>query len=400
MQKKTIALAVAALVSGAAFAQSNVTLYGRADLNYTYSKSDFRKFQGIEEGAGYGSGGSHLGVRGEENLGNGLKAVFRFEWGVAADSTGDIGSGSGRYSYVGLAGNFGTVTLGKDQNPADRYRGTTGVMGFNTYEPITLFQGKLDTAMAATRWGDAIAYVSPEFSGFNFAGIYSFGEKVSKSKQDDGSCTITQPFKYDGYTIPASSGITADNKNLECADTSDAAKFGLGVRYANGPLYLTAIYQARLDDDSEKKFNKDGNDGYGSKGWIIGGTYDFKVVKLYANYFRVKADHSGRAYDDSKGFGSDKQTAWSLGVGIPVSSAGTIGVEYAQYKDDYKKSKDDGNNAKGYSLGYRHNLSKRTWLYSYVSRIDNDRGINASWSKTGVAGEKQTNFTTGIVHLF
>jgi predicted porin len=59
-----------------------------------------------------------------------------------------------------------------------------------------------------------------------------------------------------------------------------------------------------------------------------------------------------------------------------------------------------GDKAKGYAVGYRHNLSKRTHLYTYISRIDNDRGINTSVGLTGVADEKQTNFTAGIVHLF
>jgi predicted porin len=59
-----------------------------------------------------------------------------------------------------------------------------------------------------------------------------------------------------------------------------------------------------------------------------------------------------------------------------------------------------GHKAKGYAVGYRHNLSKRTSLYGYLSRIDNDRGINMGLAKTGVAGEKQTNVSLGIVHLF
>ncbi|MDR3221457.1 MAG: porin, partial [Candidatus Accumulibacter sp.] len=77
MQKKIIALAVAGLVSGAAFAQSNVTVYGRADASYAYSKTDFKKFQGVENGLGIGGGSSRLGFMGEEALGNGLKALFK-----------------------------------------------------------------------------------------------------------------------------------------------------------------------------------------------------------------------------------------------------------------------------------------------------------------------------------
>jgi predicted porin len=385
---KTIALAVAALVSGAAFAQSNVTLYGRVDLGYAYSKSDFRKFQGIEQGQSYGGGGSHIGVKGEEALGNGLKAVFRLETAVTADETGNWENA--RFSYVGLAGKFGAVTVGRDSNPADRYPGATGIYGINGNEPIARLRGVMGEAVNGTRWNNSISYVSPNFSGLDFTASYAFGENVSATKEDGKGCNLK------------------DGKYYECADTTDGSLFGLGVRYANGPLYLTAVYQAQADNDSAEEFGKDTNAGHGSKGWSLGGTYDFKVVKLYANYFRTRANHSGVAYNKAD-TGSDKRTAWSLGIGIPVSSAGTVLAEYAQYKDYIDNrvnpgalidGREAGHKAKGYSLGYRHNLSKRTWLYTYATRIDNDRGVNASWNKTGVAGEKQTDFSAGIVHLF
>jgi predicted porin len=196
---------------------------------------------------------------------------------------------------------------------------------------------------------------------------------------------------------------------------------GLGVRYANGPLYLAAAYHALSEDSSAERMPTGAmtNRGYGAKGWGVGGSYDFKVVKVFANYFRAKANHSGLAHT-SRGAdgGSDKQTMWSLGVGIPVSSAGTVMAEYAQYKDylnrglrigtptggtpdlRYLDGRTAGHKAKGYSLGYKHTLSKRTILHAYATRIDNDRGINAGWVKTGVAGQDQTIFSAGIVDLF
>jgi predicted porin len=170
--------------------------------------------------------------------------------------------------------------------------------------------------------------------------------------------------------------------------------------------------------------------GYGASGWGIGASYDFEIVQVYANYFRAKAKRGGLvslaerdlATDPdvtNVDLGSDKQTAWSIGLGIPVSEAGTVSLEYAQYKDygggsllyrgtpmyasravpDGLESA-PGHKAKGYSIGYKHEMSKRTHLYTYVSRIDNDRGIDVGWEKTNVAGEKQTNFSVGIVHAF
>jgi predicted porin len=403
MQKKIVALAIAGLFSGAVYAQTNVTAYGRVDIGYTYSKSDYKKFQGIESNTGIGGGESHIGFRGEEALGNGLKAIFRLEWAITVDdgngpgvgtanTAGVYSSGNRRYTYAGLAGNFGQVIAGRVSSPNDAYLGATGVRGFSNNAPINRFRGKVEL-MSDTVWENAISYTSPSFSGLEFMAAYSFGERVNSG-----------------------GGIEHNNAN-EGADTSDAGKLGVGLKYANGPLYLTAGYEARKDDDSAKPLTNPTNlsTGYGAKAWFVGGTYDFKVVKVYANYFRGKANHNGwvngvLAAGEAARKGSDKQTAWSLGAGIPVSSAGTIIAEYAQYKD-YRDNRDGdakvtdgshsaGHKAKGYSLGYRHDLSKRTWLHAYVTRFHNDRGINAGWSKTGIAGEDQTILSTGIVHLF
>jgi predicted porin len=355
MQKKIIALAVAGLVSGAAFAQTNVTLYGRADLGYVYSKSKDNKFHGIEQGNGIGSGGSRIGFMGEENLGGGLKAIFKFEWGTPADDNFDENATSGsdknrilsaRYSYVGLAGDFGQVTLGRNGTPSDLYMGATTPWGIIGLEPMNQFRGKLgpDAAGQAsgivdgTRWDNSIAYASPKFAGLDLMGIYSFGEKNTKA--------------------------------------SDAGKLGLGARYANGPVYVSAVYQRQAEDKNSA------TPILGSKGWALGGSYDFKVVKVYANYFRVKEDDSG-----------EKDTTYSLGVGVPVSSAGTVVAEYARLKQGDESTK-------AYSVGYRHNLSKRTSLYTYVSHFNNDEGMNGGWQAKGVPGEKQTNFTAGISHYF
>jgi predicted porin len=123
MQKKLIALAVASLASGAAFAQTNVTMYGIADAGYVWSQGDAlvtgtNKFSGIQSGL---LSGSRLGFKGEEALGNGLKAIFTLEYGaehrqqLRRRATG--GSLNARQQFVGLAGGFGTVALGRQYSP-------------------------------------------------------------------------------------------------------------------------------------------------------------------------------------------------------------------------------------------------------------------------------------------
>jgi predicted porin len=404
MQKKIIALAIAGLVSGAAYAQTNVTVYGRVDVGYVYSKSDFRKFQGVEDGWGIGGGQSRIGFMGQENLGNGLKAIFNLEWGASADE--GLGPNSPRWAYAGLTGNFGTVTAGRIRSPSDVWMGGTAWNGISGDEPINRFRQKMGI-IGGDRWDNSIAYASPNFSGLDFLAVYSFGERVDSNTRDNGQRRSCARAEYDD-----SNTVKYRTECSKGADTSDAGKLGLGVRYANGPLYLAAVYQAQADDNSARDWDaRDWEDGYGAKGWGIGGSYDFKVAKVYANYFRTKANHNGLAIGANSG--NDKQTAWSLGVGVPVSSAGTVTFEYAQYKDylngglritsednRYLNGRTAGHKTKGYSIGYNHVLSKRTSLYTYATRFDNDRGILGGFTKTGVAGKDQTSFTVGILHTF
>jgi predicted porin len=314
------------------------------------------------------------------------------------DYTADV-----RYAYVGLAGNFGTFTAGRVGTPSGDWQGDVSSMGWTGITPANTFHGALSNGILADdRWSNAIRYVSPNFSGLNLMAMYSFGEKVNKNKALDGSCTNTE-----------------GDDDKKCADTTDAGRLGLGLRYANGPLNLLLIYEAVADDDSQKDWDEpNDNSGFGTKGWQIGGAYDFKVVKVYASYLRVKANHNGLAHDIPNA-GSDKQSLWSLGFSAPVSTAGKVWFEYAEYKDyvNYDAAgftgadpaatrkfasyhANAGHKAKAYNIGYEHSLSKRTTLHAYVTRFNNDHGINNAYTNTTVEGKNQNVFALGIRHNF
>jgi predicted porin len=419
MQKKIIALAVAGLVSGAAFAQTNVTVYGVADIGYNYAKSGDNKFSGIQDGGNVGLQGSRLGFRGEEALGNGLKAIFTVEFGLELDNGQGTGLRNNRQSFVGLAGSFGSVTFGRQYAPSGAgYLGATSSNGITSVNPSNYYVGaseqevKLDMLDGSTkvgtlrvagmpgfqtmntgngsRWDNSIAYDSPNWSGFQLRAIYSFGDQVRDSAGDA---------------------------------SKDKSKFGLGVKYINGPLYLTAMYQAVLKDSAaESTRNYLGTyvdaEGKGSnKAWAIGGSYDFKVVKVFANYIREKDDYAGMysivtpvsatsipgCTSTTSGCAltrdSLKKTYWSLGVSVPVSTAGVVKAEYARLKTDVNETR-----SQGFSVGYEHSLSKRTTLYTYVARITNQDAIGTTIrrgdAKVGVYGENQTAFAAGINHKF
>lgn len=226
MQKKVIALAVAGLVSGAAFAQSNVTIYGIVDAAYVNSTGDragtARKnanFSGINSGV---MAGSRIGFKGEEALGNGLKAVFTLEYALANDVNSTLGSAGAlqsRQTWVGLSSaKLGTAALGRQYAPGFYAQAKNdALMASAVASPLAVLNaaaGNTIIAASAARWNNSVTYTSPTWSGLTARGIYAFGE---------------------------SGGSTADG-----ISQGDNGMFGAGLNYANGPLNLDAVYQSRL----------------------------------------------------------------------------------------------------------------------------------------------------------
>ncbi|HQO29457.1 MAG TPA: porin, partial [Accumulibacter sp.] len=184
MQKKLIALAVAGLASSAAFAQTNVTMYGVADAGYVYSRGSVfagtkPEFSGIQSGL---LAGSRLGFKGEEALGNGLKAIFLLEYALNIDQNSGVGSGSGlaaRQQYVGLAGNrWGQLTLGRQYAPGyDASSRNDSFLGaaFSPHSFLTSNAGYTITPNSGARWNNSVAYTSGNYGGFQAKAIYGFG---------------------------------------------------------------------------------------------------------------------------------------------------------------------------------------------------------------------------------
>ncbi|MEY3614027.1 MAG: hypothetical protein RJB14_3749 [Pseudomonadota bacterium] len=222
MKKSLIALAVLA-ASGTAFAQSTVTLYGVVDAGFINDGTDTKY-------AGTGVNGTpRLGFKGVEDLGGGLKAVFQVETGLnsgkeTATSIGDRGA------FVGIAGGFGTVTLGSSVlSPSFFARAATDASTTNNYG-IATFGG-------ATRLDNSINYTSNSIGGL---------------------------------TLRASMVQKADNAGNNATD--------LSVVYANGPLTLAA---STAD-----------NGAANGKGSFVGAAYDFGAAKVFLS--NVDTDAAGK----------------------------------------------------------------------------------------------------------
>lgn len=374
MQKKLIALAVAA-AAGSAFAQTNVTMYGIADVGYLnatgkqVAPTGNNKFSGIQSGL---LSTSRLGFKGTEDLGNGLKALFTIETALQMDAnqTGDTVTngastqansgvfGMNRQSFIGLSGGFGTVVAGRLQTPvSDFYSKYAPLGGSGTLDPVLQVQEEVGAAGSTDRVDNAVAFVSPNFSGLTMKAAYSFAGELK------------------GNAVP----VTDTTTNAKRSATVLAAD------YDNGPLSVGGVYRV-LGDSS----NNNGTANNGDKQWSLGTSYNFGVAKAFATYQKASFDNGVNA--------AKKYKTYSVGVAVPVSAAGTVVASYAVSKDTNQV---DDFGAKGYTLAYTHGFSKRTTGYAGYTVLDGrkDQAVNLGGVIAGL-DKKSSGFALGLRHSF
>lgn len=339
MKKTIFALAILSAFAGVASAQTNVTIYGVADIGIQRIDTNAAGAAG-EARWGLDSGmqsGSRLGFKGSEDLGGGLAGIFTLENGFGLD-TGALGQGGllfGRQAWVGLSGGFGAVKLGRQYTPI-----------FNALDSIDPFgtgiTGDGSGIIAVfrpygIRMNNTITYSAPSLGGFNGQIAYGLGEVAGS--------------------------------------TSAAAQLGASIGYENGPINAVFAYH-------------DANTATGTgdaRTAMLGATYDFRVIKAHAAYAdnrdEVGATRTGRSRDAM------------LGVSVPLG-AGTILASFTRHDDRLGAGAAD---ADFWGVGYTHNLSKRTNLYTSYSRVKNDAG---SAIGSGAAGVDVNWVNVGVRHKF
>lgn len=341
MKKSLIALAVLA-ASGASFAQSNVTLYGIADVFLGVVKTDNGAGTSVSSTV-LNSGGvdtSRWGLKGSEDLGGGLKANFKLEQGFNLD-TGAVniaGQAFSRYSYVGLSGGFGEVKLGKTGTAYDDVSGASDAVFDSQLSPMNhVF------VSTGYNWNPAntIYYQAPDMAGFSGAASYSLGENKNAAGVQVGINSIT----------------------------------ALNLTYGAGPLAVQLGYQVE-DMANTVALPND------TKFFRLGASYDFGVAKAKANYGKTTsvANLDGRDATD-----------YQIGVDFPVSAALTVSASYAKSNDNnpagvYEQSR------KGYGIAAAYTLSKRTYVYG---------GYNANrFTQNGLGDAKLDILAVGLHHVF
>ena len=249
MKKKIIALAVTAAVALPAHAQSSITLYGVLDegINYTNNAGDKSAYQ-LQSGYAQGS---RWGLKGSEDLGSGLKAIFDLENGFDVNS-GALGQGGrmfGRQAFVGLtAANYGTVTLGRQYDSVVDYLAQATANGsWGGYLLSHPYDN--DNTDNSFRVNNTVKYTSPDFSGLQFGGTYSFSNDTNFANNrqyslggqyTNGGLLVTGSYlQANGPGLTANGAIATDDANFI---SQRLRIFGGGINYTIGAATLGFVY--------------------------------------------------------------------------------------------------------------------------------------------------------------
>ena len=343
-KKSLAAVAILGAFAGSAVA-ADVTLYGLADLglNYIHTDNDAgKKDDSFTMRTGQNSG-SRFGLKGTEDLGNGLKVGFVLENGFDAD-TGSLttkGKIFDREAQAYVEGEFGRISMGRVGQLASM-NGSYGLLGVAS--PFSSGWGqtigpKHVMAAGLTRFDNTVTYVTPDFAGFKVHAQYSFQNTASTDEPEGKSGTN----RY----------------------------YGIGATYNAGPLALVGVVDSINYKGNTVGKDKDHDDD--SLSVTLGGSYDFEVVKVYA---------LGQYFDNASGFSSsfdkDKFTpakggaeGWGLSLGASAPAFGGTARAQMGYMDaeDVRASADGKTDFTRYmfSVGYDYNLSKRTTVYTAAS---------------------------------
>ena len=270
MNKKLLTLAVgAALAAGMSVAQAEVTVYGKAHVSVDYQDND----AGVEE-AFISDNSSRFGVRANEDLGGGLKALAQWEIGARTDV--NSGLSTNRNSFLGLASDaMGTIRVGKYDTPykeigrkADLFNERVG----DSRNVIGL--GSSDGAFDA-RVSNMVRYDSPSFGGLKVAALYSAdeGNTAGAIANSYRSASVS----YQGGPVFAALGYEEHSSPLTLDNETGIR---LGVGFKTGALTVNALYETLSDIDNTATDPGSDVDNYG-----VGAAFKFGNATAKAQYF-------------------------------------------------------------------------------------------------------------------
>ena len=314
MQKKLIALAVAGL-SSVAFAQSNVTVYGVADV--AVGDGPGTATFAAHANDSLTNGNSRLGFKGSEDLGGGLKVNFNIEQGINLANGATEATTYGRQAWVGVSGGFGQLQIGRNYTVGFKANASYETTGEANYTVMNLFG-----QVGGTRNNAQVLYISPSFSGF---------------------------------------GVMVDHVlkgNDAINNANNSAETGIALTYANGPLAVAFSHADNGAGSKDKSFGGSYNFGMGravlsyqdpngnSKGWTLG------VADVKAGPLMLTVDYAKNTGLDTKQLLVEAKYPLSKRTFVYLEIKDVTGLNPISYLAPTAAAPD----GTAYSLGMRHNF--------------------------------------------
>ena len=377
MQKKIIALAVAGLMSGAAFAQSNVTISGLMRMsveqyslgNNTATTGAAYKYNAVSDQS------SMLIFTGKEDLGGGMYAGFVLDTRYAPDFTGAGNTLASGNSNLNIGGNWGRIAMGRQ----DLHFGTA----IESYKAYTL-QNILSNGLFAQVSGNAVAVASrtPNVVMYDSPNMSGFSARVAMSSAFRGT---------EGTGARAAAA----------ADPSSGGAVNIALNYSNGPFKGGYSYWNATTE--------------GGRG-ITAITSDQRGDTLQFGYTAPMGLTVGIGWNRSKldnQGGVSTRTAWVLPVSYTFGN-NQVAFTYASAGDTNGTATGVGSGtntgAKAYTLAFGHSLSKRTNVGVSYTKLDNKAaasydlfGLAANGAPTATAqgvGTDVSQFAVNMNHSF
>ena len=356
--KFTLGAIALALAAPAAFAQSSVTIYGIVDLDGQYLSGHAKQVL-VTSG---GQSGSRLGFKGTEDLGSGYFADFVLEGGINVDTGGSAQGGQlfGRQAFGALRTPFGTASAGRQYSSIYTQSGdfseftnaptgpTTAVIGgfAGKYEPI---RGSANDATTSTKTGselngsparvnNSFRYTTPSFSGFKASILAGAGEVTGGTT---GTRLFDYSLRYTGFGLDAMLSYVDDKAANGTSVLNSRTKVGITTLSAAYTIDAFKVEGGFMNVNDKRPADLDG------KGYWLGGDYKFGQHVIRAQWVENKPNKNNT----------------SLGK------------------------------TNAYGVGYEFDFSKRTNLYTSLTRFQN--GASADGTFVGrVGGSVPAGLTT------
>jgi len=366
MNKKLVTLAVATALAAPAAAMADAVLYGKLNVGINYVDQDggFEGWGLSDNKAAYPTVNAYatpsrqgppnrIGVKGSEDLGNGLKAIYQIELGFKLADNNNAVADNGeaitmRNTFVGLSGNWGTLLAGRHDTPL---KISTG--------PLDLFADTLadynnTVGFQDIRADNAVAYISPSFGGFTLAAAAVPG----------GGTTVA------GSVLPY-----VDSDSL-------AEAYSVAGIFKNGPWYASVAYESLGSDLSGAHLNVDDWNK-----WRVGlGILDWNGFSLTGVYENWSNAYFGSIYEKWDADLWNIQAAYAFGNFAIKAAYGDASHDLG-HAGDYSLD--------SWTVGFDYNMSKRTKAFLLYTSNNADEVCNGHCASTDWDG-----FQLGLMHSF